>query len=326
MAEAFEAVLTRVLAPFDVLITDAADPALKAASRPVLLRALEEAERHEAVLEARTRALEEAGYHPQVPLLPRATNVFYHGAGRRERLYRERGALVGADTGVRLTMEEARAELERAPGRFSPNVLLRPVVESAVFPTLAYVGGPGEISYFGQLVPLFGELGMAPPVVYPRASVTLVEEGMEGRLEALGFTLSDLQRPRHELVESLARRSMPVEVRGALEELSRGVSDGYRKVIEAAMGLDGTLAGSIGSLRNESLARIGRAERKILRRLKELGGERVAELDRVRARLAPGGQPQERVVNVMSFLARHGPELLAAIHAAIRPEWKARVG
>lgn len=326
VAAAFETVIAKLLAPFDILITDAADPVLKAASAGVLAEALARADHHESLLASRTDALIEAGYHVQVPVLERATNVFYHGAGERERLYRDRGGLTGAGTGVRMTLEDALAGVREEPGDFSPNVFLRPVVESAVFPTLAYVGGPGEISYFGQLMPLFGEFGMEPPVVYPRASVTLVEGDVEARLDALGFEMPDLRRPRHELVEAVARQAMPQALRQALEDLSRGVSGGYRRVIEEAMTLDETLAGALGSLRNESLSRIGRAERKILRRLKDLEGERVRELDSVRARLAPGGQPQERVLNVIGFLALHGPELLTAIHAAIHPEWKARVG
>lgn len=326
VAGAFEALLARLLAPFDVLLTDAADPVLKRASAWVLRAALENAALHETAVSERSGALIDAGYHAQVPVLERATNVFFHGMGLRERLYRREGELLGAETGIRLPLAEAVSRLEATPGEFSPNVFLRPVVESAAFPTLAYVGGPAEISYFAQLLPLFGEMGMSPPVVYPRASVTLLESGLEERLAALGFEMSDLRRPRHELVEEMARRAMPSAVRAALGELSRGVSGGYRKVIEAAMELDPTLSGALGALRNESLSRIGRAERKILRRLKDLEGERVRELDRVRSRLAPGGQPQERVLNVLSFLAPHGPELLTAIASAIRPEWKARVG
>lgn len=325
MGAAFEMVLAELLAPFDVLLANAADPVLKDASAEVLSDALLRAPEHEAVLAARTEALVQAGYNAQVPVLPKATNVFFHGNGVRERLFREKGELVGSETGVRMEMGEAIARLREAPGSFSPNVFLRPVVESAVFPTLAYVGGPGEMAYFAQLTPLFGESGIVPPVVVPRASILLVEPELDERLAELGFGIADLARPRHELVDALARRAMPKEVRAALEALSRSVSGGYRDVIEAAIALDPTLAGALGAIRNDSLSRIGRAERKILRRLRELQGERVRELDRVRARLAPGGQPQERVLNVMSFLAAHGPDLLRAIADAIPSPLEATV-
>lgn len=118
---------------------------------------------------------------------------------------------------------------------------------------------------------------------------------------------------------------MPRPVRDALERLSRDVSGGYRRAIEAAIELDPTLAGALGSLRNESLSHIGRAERKILRRLKGLERERSRELDRVRASLAPGGQRQERVLNVLTFLAAHGPDLLTAIADAVPTPWGAAV-
>lgn len=325
VAAAFEAVLAQLLAPFDVLLTDAADPAVKTASIPVLAEALESAERHAELMTARADSLIDAGYHAQVAIVSGATDVFFHGNGERERLDRVEGALQGHSTGVRLEVTEALARMEAAPGDFSPNVLLRPVVESAVFPTLAYVGGPGELAYFAQVTPLFEEFGIMPPVAYPRASVTLYEAEMAERLESLGLELSELARARHEIVEEMARRAMPEPLREALARLSRDVTDGYREVIDAAVVLDPTLAGALGSVRNESLSHIGRAERKILRRLKVLEQERTRELDRVRAHLAPGGQPQERVLNVMTFLAAAGPELLEKIAAAIPAPWGAPV-
>ena len=222
----------------------------------------------------------------------------------------------------RLSLDEETLarELEETPSRLSPNVFLRPVVESAVFPTLAYVGGPGEISYFAQLSALFADYGMTPPVAYPRASLVLVEMPMQRLLEKLEMPLDVLSRPRHELVEDLAQGSIPSGVTETLEELSQTISDGYRRLIEQAVEIDPTLEGALARLRNEALVRIGDSERKVAQHVKRKESVRISQLDRLLAQLQPGGQPQERVLNVLPFLARHGPGLVRAMAEAIPVE------
>ena len=56
-------------------------------------------------------------------------------------------------------------QLESNPETFSPNVMLRPIVQDWLLPTVAYIGGPAEIAYFGQLRPLYQFFGRIPPIV-----------------------------------------------------------------------------------------------------------------------------------------------------------------
>jgi bacillithiol biosynthesis cysteine-adding enzyme BshC len=322
VAGAFRRVMEELFAPFDLLTTDAADPHLKQRSIPVLRQAIDASARHEAVLGERTSELQEAGYHAQVPILSDAANVFYHGPLGRERLYRRAGRLVARDAGLVFDEPDLLAELEADPSRFSPNVLLRPVVESYVFPTLSYVAGPGEASYFAQLGPLFREYGIGAPVVFPRFSVTLVEERIERVREKLGLSLMELRGPRHELATRLARGTLPEGVERALDRLKHTLVDGYRELMEAGSAVDPTLTGPLGALRNASLADLADGERKILSHWKDRNTVLLEQLDRVRAHLAPNGEPQERVLNIAPYLARYGTGLLSAVAAEMRIEWK----
>ena len=320
VAGSFASLLEPMLAPFDVCMTDAAHPAVKEASRGVMLHALREAERHEVLLSQRTTALEAAGYHGQVAVLPGGANVFRRGSEGRERLYRDAGGFRGAESGEVLTREEVETELAADPSRYSPNVFLRPVVESAVFPTVAYVGGPGEINYFAQLGVLFPEFGMRAPIVYPRASLLLVELPIQRLLGKLALEPEALEQPRHELVEQLAQGSFPDSLRETLTTLDRQIADGYRELIEGAVAIDPTLEGALARLRNEALARIGDSERKITQHIKRREGVRIGQLDRLLDNLRPDGKPQDRVLNVIPYLARHGLSLLQRMYEAIRVE------
>ena len=167
LADGFAGVLSSLLAPLGVCFADAASPAVKELSRPLLLEELDRAEAHEALLREDADNLESAGYAPQVPILDGAVNLFLEGPEGRERIYRN-----GNDFELRRSRESVSAEAvrERAesdPLTLSPNVLLRPVVESTIFPVISYVAGPGEAAYYAQIKRLFQAHGLMMPVIYP---------------------------------------------------------------------------------------------------------------------------------------------------------------
>mgnify|MGYP001817202765 FL=1 len=147
----FQTVLEGLLSDLPMLFVDAANPALKEASQGVLFKELEAAEEHESLLHRVASHLEMDGYPVQVPILPGGVNLFMEGPSGRDRLYRTDSGFRLNHADVPVSMEEIRDQVGADPGVLSPNVLLRPVVESALFPTLRYVAGPGELAYYAHL-------------------------------------------------------------------------------------------------------------------------------------------------------------------------------
>lgn len=322
VAEAFRESIRSLLEPFDVCIADAADPALKETALPVLRGALTESTEHEAKLSARTAAIEEAGYHGQVAVLASGTNVFRFDGEARERLYVRGDDFTVRERRQRFGRADLLAELEADPTRFSPNVLLRPVVESTVFPTLAYVGGPGEIAYFAQIGALFEANDIAPPVVVPRFAGLVVEPKIEKLLASLGLTLDDVDRDRDQLVENLARESVPPEMAEALAKLREDVTGDFATLVERAGAIDPTLSGSLAATRNRALLLAARAERRILRAIKRSDRIDIDKLDRVLDSLRPLGEPQDRVLNVLPFLGRFGSHFMREVERTILTSWR----
>jgi bacillithiol synthase len=322
VAGAFETALRGLLAEFDILFVDAANPELKQASIPTLREALLNAGVHEEVLRTRSRAIQEAGYSAQVAVLEGATNVFHQSERGRQRLYRR-----GEDFFIRERRQViARAELlddlEREPCRFSPNVFLRPVVESQIFPTLAYVGGPGELAYFAQLSALFPAYGIEAPVPVPRFSADVVEPGTQRLLDALDLDLEELAHPRDVLIDRVARREMPAGVGEALDLVRQEALARFERLIGEADAFQPGLSQTLGGSRNRVLAEIERAERKIVRALKRGDRESLEQLERLLETLRPSGVPQDRVLNILSFLGRYGPHFLKEVELEIQRSWR----
>lgn len=313
VAAAFQRTLEHLFAGLPLGFVDAQAPAVRRQGEAVIRRELDRGAAHERALREQTDRLERAGYGAQVPILPGASNVFYEDDRGRERLKREDGGWLLRSSGRRLGEEELGSLVEEAPERFSANVVLRPVVESAVLPTLAYVGGPGEVSYLAQTRCLFEAHGVGMPLVYPRFSVTLVEGKVRKVLDKFGLEPESFRQPMHELIAEVVREDVPSDVESALNGLRQSLQEGYQAVYEAAKEIDATLKAPIFNARKDGFKGVADVERKIRQHVKLQNETGLEQLEKAAANLAPNGKPQERVLNVHQYLARYGEELIPAI-------------
>lgn len=320
MAEAYADLLGELLGPFDVLLVDPSHAEVAALAAPLLRAEIQNAAEHERRLERQTARLVAAGYHGQVGVGDGAVNVAYEDKEGRQRLVRDGDSFVLRRTKRRLTEDELLARLETTPERFSATVLLRPVVESALFPTVAYVAGPSELCYFAQMGCLFKAHAIEMPLVFPRFSVTLVERKVRKVMDKFGLSVEDFRQPARELAARIVRDELPAEVDATVSALRRQLDEGYAALVAATKSIDPTLKGPLTAAKNTSHVALREAEKKILARLKDQRATTVEQLEKAAANLAPEGAPQERVLNPVQYLARYGPELLSAVAEALRVE------
>jgi len=237
----------------------------------------------------------------------------------RDRLRADGEGWVTRRSGERFT----RVELERIardePDRLSPNVLLRPVVEAALLPTVAYVAGPAELGYLPDAAPLYdvvgGGLERQTPV--PRWSGVLVEGRVDKFIARHGLRLEDFDGRPGELETRLVRETLPPDTEARFSELRRTIEEQYAQLATAVERVDPTLVRPVESARNGALAATQEIEKKLLASLKRENETLVRQLARARATLAPRGEPQERVLTLASFLIRYGPGLLDALQQEV---------
>lgn len=305
-----EAVLAWLAAAYrpDATLADAAAEAIQALLGPLGL----------AVVRPYARSMKGA----MAPLLLRAVGstlddgwspVLIEGNQGRDRLRPDGDGFVTRRSGERFT----RVELERiageAPERLSPNVLLRPVIEAALLPTVAYMAGPGELDYFPSAAPLYRALDVSPQTPLPRWSGTLVESRVAKVVEKHGLKMDDLAGPPGAVEGRLVRDQLPPEVAATLDNLKEEIRSAYGRVSDGARRVDPTLERTVESARNAALGGMQDIEKKIVAALKRANETLVGQLARARSALFPSGQPQERVLTYASMAIRYGPALLTAL-------------
>ena len=320
MADAFTELLARMFSGYDLLITSSAHPVVKRLGARVVARDLDDAEIHENLVQRQTAKLIAAGYHEQVTGRPGAANVLYEDDDGRDRLMREDGGWHLSRSKRRLDRGQLHQLLAESPERFSPNVLLRPVVASAVFPTISYVGGPAEISYFAQIGCLFDAHGVTMPLAHPRVSAEVIEHKVKKVLDKFGLELEAVHQPYDKLASQVIRDELPKSVSGTVTGLRDQILEAYRTLVAATQGIDPTLQGPLEKARNASHKALADAEKKIVSHLKKKNEIGLEQLRKASVNLYPDGKPQERAISAVSYLARYGPAFIDAIHAEVRIE------
>jgi uncharacterized protein YllA (UPF0747 family) len=291
---AFVEFLADLLGPSGITILDAGHAAVRSAAHPVLRKALESAAVVASETAAREAAIRRAGFEPQVEAVPGLSLVFDMRQSK-----------------VRVPIEHAAGVAREArPGDLAPNVLLRPVVERAILPTVAYVAGPGELAYFAQATAVAHALGHSPPLGVPRWSVTIVEPHVDRVIAELGLTLGDLAA-LHRVEARLAREHIPESVTGDLGALRQMIDDRLRD-LRAHMEPPAVLSLSpqaIEGARRALQFRVDRFERRVLAAAKHADRVRLRRVAAATASVYPMAQRQERAANIIPFLARYGMRL-----------------
>jgi bacillithiol synthase len=309
--------MAELLAPLGVICLDSTHPAVKRAMAPYLVRALTAAADLERDLDRHIEALGTTARTSGVTVGDGASLVMLEAALGRDRLVADGPTFVTRRSRERFDLAALQRIAAESPTRLSPNVLLRPVLESALLPTVAYLAGPGELRYLVLTPPVYQRMGIDRQQPLPRWSGVLVEPRVDRVLEKFGVTLSELLEPAGALEARLVRSQLPREALEALESIRRAVESGYDQVARAAESIDPTLTRPIQGVRQQALAGTQEVEKKLVQHLKRRRETELGQLAKARAAVLPNQKPQERVLTVVSFLARYGPALLQELGAEI---------
>ncbi|MFT3746194.1 MAG: bacillithiol biosynthesis cysteine-adding enzyme BshC [Pyrinomonadaceae bacterium] len=321
---AFGKTLAWVLGKFGIVQIDAMHKGIKRLSAPIYSAAIENVDEIVASVVDRGSELVAEGFHNQVLVEENYFPLFWHDEeGRRLALRKTReGVFRAKEYRNEFTIEELRQIAFNEPERFSPGVMLRPVVQDFLFPTACYFGGGAEVSYFAQNSEVYRVLGRPVTPVFHRQSFTVVEAKQRRAMEKFELDLTDLFGGKEEITVKLAGESVTPDTARLFAEVEERINTEMNRLDQAVSHIEPTLAKNVARRRQRIVYHIAALRKKTL--LAKVRNDETAQrqIDELFASLWPNGGLQERKLNVFSYLNKHGLNFIDWIYDAIDLEDK----
>ena len=277
---------------------------------PIFERAIRHPREATELVNAEGGKLSRLGYAQQVEKGSNECAFFIEVEGRRRNVRYQNGTFLVQHERIEFDEAGLLELLRKQPDRFSANVALRPLVQQHLFPTLAYVAGPGEIAYWGQLKPLFARYNLPMPIVYPRARALVSSEKLERWRVAYGFTLDDLSGPRDTLLDAALRDTRSDPAQAALEQHRPRINDAINDAARHAAAKSDIAGPMFDAMERHAERQLDRIARALAHRNAEKTAAATARIDHLQNVYAPWRKPQERVYTVFSFLFDYGWDLI----------------
>jgi bacillithiol synthase len=306
MAEAFECWLEAILGHLGLIVFDAADPVAKPLVAGVFAREVEYPGRTAQLAADASARLVTLGYHAQAAT-PHSTALFRLDGARTAIRLQDSRFLVGDDA---VDAPVLMRSVLTNPAAFSPNVLLRPIVQDTLFPTASCVTGPNELGYHAQLHRVYEHFGVPRPLLYPRASVTVLDSAASRFLTTHHLPLESLQPRGEATLNGLLAASLPESVESSMRDAFQAVDRTMGALTAAVPAIDPTLVGAAQSTLGRLQHDLNSLHGKIISAAKRKDEVLRRQFARAQAQAFPDGQPQERAISVTSLLNRYGPALI----------------
>jgi bacillithiol biosynthesis cysteine-adding enzyme BshC len=269
---------------------------------------------HEAITESlleQQNRIEKKGFPITIEASKENANLFYYDQNIGERILLEynRGndCFVGKSGALEFTREQLVVLAEENPAYLSNNVVTRPLMQEWLFPTIAFIAGPGEIAYWAELKLVFEHFDIKMPPIVPRLNITILDRSVETDMAELHLDLADVlsfgtEKGRHQFLEAIKDK----EVESLFSITKDQLVTQYRLIEAKTLELDRGLLPLLKKNENYLIKEIEFLKKKLDESVKLKHDNIIKKYARVDLALRPDGFPQERVWNIFYYLNQYG--------------------
>ncbi len=309
--DAFARTLRALLGGKSMVFINPEDDQLKQLVAPLFRRELDEYEITYSTLKATSHSLEK-DFHAQVHISP--GNLFLLSeSGRQALCPNAEGYTLKYPDEKTFSFDEVRAI---SPRRFSPNVIMRPLVQDSLLPTVAYVAGPSEVAYFAQLNRLYVWAKRPMPVIFPRSSLTLIERRVQKIMNQHNLTVSELACEVPDLMrQRVLDGSALSEAFNKANTLLDNCAEGLHPTV---VGIDVTLGPTVEATHRQWTKDLSKLQLRVERAEKRHHQQLQSQIELCKQAIYPNGNLQERELPVLYYLAKYGDSVLSQIRSNLR--------
>jgi len=297
-----------LFAEYGVLVLIPDNAAFKRAMIPVF----EEDLFHQTASGIVENTIHELSKHYKAQAKPREINLFYLKDNLRGRIEKAGDKFIIHDSKLTFTETEMKEELHAHPEHFSPNVILRGIMQESLLPNIAFIGGGGEMAYWLELKDLFANNKVPYPVLVLRNSFLIIEKKWKDKLDRLHLTSIDTFKPSEELINDLVKASSKNQL--SLDDELADAKLFYDKVRNIALQVDSTLAEHTEALQANALRLLKSLEKKLLKAEKRKFEDQRRQIQSLKSALYPLNNLQERIDNFMPYYAKWGKEFISMLY------------
>jgi len=318
LPELFSDIILKLFSEYGIVLIDPSDERLKKMGERFLKEDLEKCGSIKEMVNIRGDELERAGYHRQIDIKQDTLNHFLNVGDIREKIeylpemhYRVKDKIY--------SKKELISKSGEDPGLFSWNVVMRPVIQDTIFPVLATVCGPGEISYYAQVSGVYDLMDVKLPIIYPRFSATIIERNTEKIINKFKGIDKLLETNREQAIKRSLDDSGEISIEdlvGDLEKKLEGAIEDFEKdVSQASL----NIGNSSDRIKRNIKKEISVLKGKIYSELKKRNQWLEDALSRFYLNVFPGEGLQEREVNLFYYANKYGIGIIDGLYDSFSP-------
>jgi bacillithiol biosynthesis cysteine-adding enzyme BshC len=304
-ADAFGKWMTRLFKSYGLIFIDASHQGIKELGKSVFLKEIAENSPSTICAFETSKKLKQAKYNCQIQLRKGILNLFFADPERQSIGIKKDGYII-KDTQQTYSRDELFALLGKKSYLCSPNVLLRPIYQDTILPTVAYIGGPAEVAYFGQMKGIYDRFSIPMPIIYPRKSMTIIENKIKSVLQKHNLNVQDFWHNFDQIIQTIIKKHIPQSIDKVFSTASSHLKQDFQSIKKEIVSLEPGLEYSADFTLEKINQQFKYLENKILKASKKQNDILIQQLYKVKNNLYPANHLQERVLNIIPYLIKYG--------------------
>ncbi|MFB7140128.1 bacillithiol biosynthesis cysteine-adding enzyme BshC [Gottfriedia sp. NPDC056225] len=292
-----------------LVLIDADDPNVRKLESSLFEEMIQKQDIVRSVFKDTKSKLNKAGYQEALQISEQSIHLFYHSNEGRQLLEVSESEEVFQTKNK--SYQFSKAELikiaKEQPELLSNNVVTRPVMQEYLFPTLAFVGGPGEIAYWAELKDIFNVFNLQMPPVFLRHMFTIFERNIVSAMEDFTLNIKDvLQTSIEDMKSEWIKAQVKLDYKAVFSQAKKSLEVLHKPLQDVTTEVTPNLKDFSKKNYVKIEEQILLLEQKIDESIEKQHEEQLEKWNRIICSISPNGKPQERVLNIFYYLNKYG--------------------